>query len=356
MLYTKDLDSGSCDLAVIIVSHGSADWLGPCLTSIYTRAGGLDLDVVVVENGEPGPTSELLQREFPDTRMLECENRGFAHANNLALCTVDAPFVLLLNPDTEILEGTLGDLVFALRERPGVGVVGVKQVTPEGELWPTIRRFPNAVRTLFEALGSESFPVRARWLGERELDLSRYERETGCDWTSGSFMLIRREALESAGLLDERFFLYCEEPDLCKRIKDAGWDVRHLPSMTIQHDAGRGRWNPRLAAQEAYARRQYMTKHHSAPHRSAGIAALSLGLVLRSTLGGRDRTRNSRRRATSRDALRTLLGFEPPPFGSPPGQAVSVESTGDGLSRVNGTRRREIARNDADPADRLGQS
>ena len=97
-------------------------------------------------------------------------------------------------------------------------------------MFPTIRRFPNAFRSLFEALGSERFPFRASWLGERELDLSVYERDVACDWTSGSFMLVRWEALQSAGFMDERFFLYCEETDLCLRIKQAGWEIRHVPT------------------------------------------------------------------------------------------------------------------------------
>src|SRR5207244_4436829 len=133
---------------------------------------------------------------------------------NRGLMTCDARYVLFLNVDTEIRAGSLDELVGALDERPHVGLAGVRQLTPDGSVFPTIRRFPNAVRALGEALGSESFPLRSSWLGERELDLARYERETLCDWTSGSFMIVRREALEAAGYMDERFFLYREEPDL----------------------------------------------------------------------------------------------------------------------------------------------
>ena len=123
-------------------------------------------------------------------------------------------------------------------------------------------------RSLGEAFGSEQWPVRARWARERELDMTRYAFELDCDWTSGSFMLARREALLAAGLLDERFFLQCEEPDLCLRIKRAGWRVRHLPSMTILHH-GKPGVRPRMVAQEAYARRQYAQKHFSKPYGSA---------------------------------------------------------------------------------------
>ena len=177
---------------MIIVSHGSAEWLGPCLTSLFEHAGELPLDVVVVENGEPKKTNELVHSRFPTVRVLECENRGFAHANNVGLRSVSAPFVLFLNADTEVVAGTLAELVNVVSSRPEWGLVGVRQVTPEGELWPTIRRFPNAARTLFEALRRRKPSMATGWLGERELDLSKYEDEQECDWTSGSFMLARR--------------------------------------------------------------------------------------------------------------------------------------------------------------------
>jgi len=282
----------------------------------------LEVEVVVVENGQPKETAALLQDKFPQVRLIVCENRGFAHANNVGLRTIKAPFVLLLNPDTEITEGTLETLLAGIRANGNIGLAGGKQVTPDGELWPTIRRFPNAVRSLFEGLGSERYPFRASWLGERELDPSLYDLEVDCDWTSGSFMLLRRDALESVGLFDERFFLYCEEPDICRRLKTAGWQVRHVPLMTILHHAGRGRWSPGLAAQEAFARRQYVAKHFSRTHRLAAIVAMAVGYSLRSVFGGSDSDVNRERRTANRAALATVLGLRPPPFGTPPRQAI----------------------------------
>jgi hypothetical protein len=101
----------------------------------------------------------------------------------------------------------------------------------------TIRRFPNALRARGDAVTAEHLPRRPDSLGARELDRAAYDREVECDWTSGSFMFARREALESAGFLDERLFMYSEETDLCRRIRTAGWEVRHVPWMTILHYA-----------------------------------------------------------------------------------------------------------------------
>src|SRR5262245_11720835 len=164
------------DLAIVVVSNDSEHWLGLCLETIFGHAGAVDLDVVVADNGRTDGTRELVEDRFPDARLVTCENRGFAHANNRALITCDARYVLLLNPDTEILEGTFDDLVDAMDARPNVGLAGVKQVTPDGRLFPTIRRAPHALRTLAEAFGSERLPIRWRWLGERELDFDLYER------------------------------------------------------------------------------------------------------------------------------------------------------------------------------------
>jgi GT2 family glycosyltransferase len=310
------------DLAVIIVSANSGRWLRPCLASVFARAGTAALDVVVVD-AECTDDTAAATAEFPGARLLRVENRGFAYGNNQAFLTTTAPYVLFLNPDTEILEGTFGGLLAALEARPAIGLVGVRSQTAAGAEWPTIRRFPTVTRMLFESLGSEHLPFRASWLGERELDPAAYGRDTECDWVSGSFMLARREAILAAGLLDERFFIYCEEPDLCLRIKHAGWEVRHLPTMRIFHAAGSSGFKPRFIAQEAFARRQYMQKHFTPLRRRAGIAAYGLGHVVRATIGGSNRALVREQRAASRAALRVLLGRAAPPFAEPPAQALS---------------------------------
>lgn len=310
------------DLAVIVVSWNSARWLPPCLASVLARAGPLQLDLVVVDADSSDGTAELVAREFPRARLVSCSNRGFAHANNRALKSCDARYVLFLNPDTELIGGTLPELVGALDERPSVGLAGVLQVAPGGAVHRTIRRFPNALRALGEAFGYEHFPVRPAWLGERELDPEVYTRETSCDWTSGSFMLARQEALQAAGLLDERFFLYLEETDLCFRIKQAGWEVRHLPLMTIVHHGGKAGANARLEAQLAFSRLQYARKHFSLLHRIAYVGAVLMRHVLRAAYPGTTEHAKERR-AAARHSLAVLTRRAAPPFGQPPAHAVS---------------------------------
>jgi GT2 family glycosyltransferase len=317
------------DLAIIVVSTNEAQWLPACLSSVFAHAGSIDLDVVVADNESNDGTRELVEQDFPGARVVSSLNRGFAHGNNRALMTCDARYVLFLNPDTEILEGTFQELVETLDARPSVGLVGVKQVTSDGTLFPTIRRFPNAVRTISEALGSERLSLRAGWLGERELRMELYDQEVDCDWTSGSFMLARREAIESAGFLDERFFIYSEETDFCRRIKEAGWAIRHLPTMTILHHADKAGINAKMEAQNAYTRMQYARKHFSPAHRTLYGGALTLRYLLRYAVRGRDPGLATQRRAAASRALRTIAGLDAPPYGSPPGQAVAGREEGE---------------------------
>ena len=173
------------DLSIIIVSTNEARWLRTCLSSVFAHAGECKLDVVVADNASTDGTRDLVENEFPQARVIACANHGFGHANNRALMTTSSRYVLFLNPDTEIVEGSFAELVRMLDARPGVGLVGVKQLAGDGELYPTIRHFPNVLRALGQGLLSERFPVRPRLLFERELDLAQYEREVECDWTSG---------------------------------------------------------------------------------------------------------------------------------------------------------------------------
>jgi hypothetical protein len=303
------------DLAIILVSHSEARWLRPCLTSVFEHGNDLDaLDVVVVCNGDDG-SAELIEDEFPSVRVIRSENRGFAHACNTGLRTCDSRYVLLQNVDTEVRTGSYADLVRAMDERPQVGAAGVVQVGPNGEVLPTIRNFPSVTRAFAEALASERWPIWSTRLGERVLELDSYDAEQTCDWVSGSFLALRREALEDVGLLDERFFLYSEEPDLCIRLKRDGWHVRHLPVMTILHHANRSFENSRLEAQNAYARHQFAEKHFSLPRRLAFDAALALGYGVRGVLPFGD-SRSAERRRAARASFCVVVGSKPPPFES----------------------------------------
>jgi len=310
------------DLAIVIVSTNEGHWLRRCLPTVFAAGAGVDLDVVVVENGSTDGTGDLVRAEFPEARVVPCANHGFAHANNRALITVDARYVLFLNPDTEVVDGTFAALLHRLDELSDVGLAGCRQILPTGETDASMRRFPTPVRLLCESLGAERWPMRASWTGQRELRLERYGEEFELDWTVGAFMVARREALESAGWLDERFFLYSDDPDLGMRIKQAGWRVMHLPQMAIVHHAKKMGWNPRGYAQYALAYRQYLTKHLPPAQRRTALGALALGYGLRAAAFPVVRRAEPDAPRAMRAALRALLGRGEPPYEPPPPTAV----------------------------------
>jgi N-acetylglucosaminyl-diphospho-decaprenol L-rhamnosyltransferase len=287
--------------------------------------GDVRSDVVVADNESQDGTAKLVRDEFPAARVVPCRNHGFSHANNRALMTCDARFVLFLNPDTEVVEGTFGELIRVMDARPTVGLIGVRQLNGDGTLAPTIRRFPSALRALGDALASERLPRRPGWLGERQLDPALYGREVTCDWTTGSFMLVRREAIESAGFLDERFFMYSDETDFCRRIKTAGWEVRHLPLMTIVHHAGKAGVKPSIESLNAYTRIVYARKHFSPAHRALYSSVVLLRHALRSVYAGSGEE-GRRIKHANRKVVATLLGRAPVPHGPPSRFSVRTAS------------------------------
>jgi GT2 family glycosyltransferase len=318
------------DVCVIIVSHNGKRWLDAALATLFERAGDVDLDVVVVDNGSDGSAAYVEER-FPAVRTVSCANHGFGHANNRGLETADARYVLFLNPDTEFLSGSLGDLVAALDRQPGVGLAGVRQLDSSGALAPSIRRFPSAANMFAEALGVEKVPGARRVLGERELDPVLYGRETPCDWTSGSFMIARREALAASGGFDERFFLFAEETDLCWRIKQAGWQVMHMPQLTIRHYEHDQGLSSRLEAQAAYARVQFARKNlrRVAEYRCALALRYALRVGLYSALGDR---RQGQRQA-ARAGLATVRSGQPPFAGQAAAEAQATIVRAPGSAR-----------------------
>jgi N-acetylglucosaminyldiphosphoundecaprenol N-acetyl-beta-D-mannosaminyltransferase len=284
--------------------------LEPCLNSLEGAAGTCAYRATIVENGgSPVPLPET-----PTRRVLYMQNLGFAAANNAGAHDSKADVLLFLNPDTELARGTLELLVRSMRNGPDVGLLAVRQVTSDGELWPSLHRFPSMPRALAQALACEKWPAVGKRLGERILDVDRYSRGGPFDWTTGAVLAVRREAFEAAGGFDERFFLFSEETDLCKRIQDLGWKAHLEPGITVVHHAGKAGVHPPREAQMAHARMQYASKHFSRLGAGAYRAILLLHHLLRfAVLRLSGPTRSSSALASGL-ALSVLLGRTEPPF------------------------------------------
>jgi N-acetylglucosaminyl-diphospho-decaprenol L-rhamnosyltransferase len=312
------------DLEVVIVSHRDDRWLTRCVESLEDAAGVCTFRVTIVENGG----FPIALRATPRVRVLYTPNRGFGAANNAGARGSDADCLLFLNPDTELARGTLELLVKDFRERREVALLAVRQVTSDGRPWPSLHRFPSVRRELAHAFANEKWPGAGKRLGERVLDFDRYSHGGPSDWTTGAALAIRREAFEAVGGFDEQFFLFSEETDLCKRVRDAGWEAHVEPRITIIHRAGKAGVQPRRQAQMAYARLQYAKKHFTRPGAAAYHAILVINHLLRvAVLRFRGATESSSAPASAM-ALRVLLGRSAPPF-----RPVEVEPAADRSSR-----------------------
>ena len=304
------------DLTVLIVTYNGRSKALTTLRRAVEATGGADVEWIVVDNGSTDGTPDSIEREFSHVQVVRSENRGFAAGNNVGLRLARGRYVLLLNPDVEITHGTLAALVAAMDMRPEVGLASVVQRGPDGELRPSIRRFPSVMRDIGEALFAAYWPILST-LQELETRPQAYEDERSVDWLVGAFLIARREAIDEVGMMDEGFFLYSEEVDWCYRFRQADWDVRHLPLMTVIHHCGRhdgGDLMPVLAD----SRKRFARKHFGAVKSRQIRAALVLGHLVRMAvlvpLAIRGTSERARLRAERR-SLAVQLGFAAAPFG-----------------------------------------
>ena len=271
----------------------------------------------VVDSGSTEPVADAIEADWPDIHVCRAENVGFAAANNRALDFARGRYVLLLNPDVEVVGGVLDTLVAELDARPEVGMASVIQSRPNGAIEYSIRRDPGPWRLITEALIPGRF-AQLCGLGEIDTRTRRYRAEQSADWLCGAFLIARAEAVQDVGPLDERFFLYSEETDWCYRCREAGWDVRHLPVMSVIHHRN-SRYPPDQLVQLSYSKLLFARKHY--PARKAGMMrrAMALHHLLRAAAfgaAGRLRSGSGARASAERRALSVIMGRSRPPFGA----------------------------------------
>jgi len=265
------------DLEVIVVSHGAEALLRRCLRSLREHPpGAAEMRVTVVDSGSPDGTPDMVEREFPEVRLLRRGNIGFSAANNLVLRESEAEAVLLLNPDTEVYAGTLDAGLARLGDDGRIGMVGVKLLTESGELDHACKRsFPTPLAALAHFTGIGRRQGAAGALSQyRATDLG--EDEPGeVDAVNGAFMLCRIEAVRQVGLLDEGYWLYMEDLDWCRRFWQAGWKVFYEPAGVALHVKG-GSSGRRRAPRQEIAFHRGMARFYrrfDAPERSPLVNA-----------------------------------------------------------------------------------
>jgi GT2 family glycosyltransferase len=227
-------------LSVIIVNYNVRPFLESALVSVQKAMMGIEGEVIVVDNASDDGSAEMLRQRFPDVRLIVNErNLGFAAANNLALRDSSGNYVLLLNPDTLVQEDTLRVMADFLDNHPEVGLAGCKVLNSDGSFQLACRRsFPTPWVAFTKIAGLSSMFPRLPFFARYNLTYLDPESAYEVDAVSGSFMFVRRKAIETVGGLDEQFFMYGEDLDWCFRIKQEGWKIYYTPATQIIHYKG----------------------------------------------------------------------------------------------------------------------
>ncbi|MGB5746379.1 MAG: glycosyltransferase family 2 protein [Desulfobacterales bacterium] len=225
---------------LIIVNYKSTDFLHTCLSSVYDNLNGTKVDVHVFDNASNDHV-DLTEAIFPKTSLIRHHrNLGFSGGVNRVIKQTSSPYIVILNPDTIVFEDFFESVVAFMEKNPNVGILGPKVINPDHSIQGSARAFPTVLSAFFgrKSLLTRMFP-NSRFASANILsNTSDGKTPIEVDWVSGACMVVKREALDDVGLLDERFFLYWEDVDWCKRMWDKGWKVTYYPQATIQHAVG----------------------------------------------------------------------------------------------------------------------
>ena len=262
------------ELSYCVVNTNGREHLLACLEAIErTHPAGVEHEVIVLDNCSDDGSAAAVRAERPDVRLIELDRRaGKAENDSTLLREAAGRLCLMLNEDSELHEGAAAALSEALAGDPRAAVAGAQLLTSEGAPTPSAWRLPGLATSLAGAFFLHRvFTVQSG--GKRT-------RRVG--WVQSSAMLVRREAAEQVGYLDPEFFVYSDETDFCKRLRDAGWRILHVPAArAVHHDQLKGdRASARRRLVEFHrGRARYLRKHHSAPVQAA-VRALSVWFYL----------------------------------------------------------------------------
>ena len=263
-------------LSIIIVSWNVRDLLAACLNSIDPHC-----EIIVVDSASSDDTVAMVSREYPWVKLIaQQENVGFTRGNNIGLSAAEGEYMMLLNPDTQVIEDALIKMVEFLDANPEVGIVGPQTFNTDGTHQSTRRRFPTLLTAIFESTWLQPFAPR-RILDHFYVRDVEDSATADVDWVQGSALMARREVYEQIGGLDEHYIMFSEEMDWCKRAKIAGWRVAYLGDAHIIHHGGKSTEQV-TARKHIYfqsSKLYYFRKFHGA------AAALVLRIVLLANYG-----------------------------------------------------------------------
>lgn len=233
-------------LSIVIVSWNVKENLLNCLRSIEENRPCSEFEIIVVDNASSDGTVDAIKHNFPEVTVIANNgNRGFAAANNQGLAVSQGEYVLLLNPDTIMHPNSLDVLIKFMDDNKDVGACGPKLLNDDGTIQHSVRRFPTFRGALYKHRALKFLRIfrseYKKWLMED----FKYDKQIEVDQPMGAALMIRQSVIDQVGNMDERFFMYYEEVDLCYRIKRAGWHIVFIPEAVITHLGERSaRWIP----------------------------------------------------------------------------------------------------------------
>lgn len=243
------------DLSVVIVNYNVKYLLRKCLKSIFNFQKDLKFEVIVVDNRSEDQSVSDIKEVFPTVKLIENKrNLGFASACNQGIEKSQGRYILLLNPDTEFTLGGITEMIKLMDANPLIGICGPKTVDSQGRIHYSARSFPSYLTAISssQSILNKLFPHNPLSSEYLLKDMDR-NKETEVDWVSGSCLLAKKEVFDKIGLLDERFFMYVEDVDVCYRAKKAGFTVYYFPHTVVVHHIGKSTEKRKL---------QMLVEHH----------------------------------------------------------------------------------------------
>jgi hypothetical protein len=253
------------DISVVIVAWNAKDYLELCLDSLGAAPPRRSSEVIVIDNASVDGTADMVQAKFPHVKLIRSEeNLGFAKGNNVAIRQCQGRYICLVNPDVRVLPGCLDALADFLDQHPGVGNVGPRVLNPDMTQQSTCRRFPTLWNNFCSAIGLATALKNSRLFAGEHMLYFPHDRTLPVDVLVGCFSMVRREAFNTVGLLDEALFMYGDDVDWCRRAWKAGWDVVFFPGAWAIHDRGSitAPYPVRFAAAQQKSILYYWSKHH----------------------------------------------------------------------------------------------
>ena len=271
------------DVSVVVVTHNGLPWLEPCLESVRGE------EVIVVDNASTDATVAVVRERFPEVQLVEQGNRGLAAGWNVGMEQATGRYFLILNADAWLTDGALSALVAFADAHPEAAVVGPRLLNPDGTLQRSVRGFPTLWRLATEYLFLRKLAPRSRLLNGFYAGGFEHDAVREAEFLMGACLLVRREAVEQVGPLDESFFLFSEETDWCYRFVAAGWKVLFFPGAECVHVGG-GSHGGRMFRENVRGHLRFLAKHRGprTAERARRLlrAALRLrGLVFRGERG-----------------------------------------------------------------------